>query len=88
VVVPEEYMGDVIGDINARRGRVESLQDRAVYKVIQSVVPLAQVFGYATVLRSMTQGRANFSMQFSNYAPVPDSIADEIVDKTHVRVGR
>jgi len=88
VVTPEEYMGDVIGDINARRGRVESLQDRAVYKVIQSVVPLAQVFGYATVLRSMTQGRANFSMQFSKYAPVPDSVADEIVDKTHVRVGR
>jgi elongation factor G len=88
VVVPEEYMGDVIGDINARRGRVESLQDRSVYKQIQSLVPLAQVFGYATVLRSMTQGRANFSMQFSNYAAVPDSVADEIVDKTHVRVGR
>jgi elongation factor G len=88
VVVPEEYMGDVIGDINARRGRVESLQDRSVYKQIQSLVPLAQAFGYATVLRSMTQGRANFSMQFSNYAAVPDSVAEEIVDKTHVRVGR
>ncbi len=88
VVVPEEYMGDVIGDINARRGRVESLQDRSVYKQIQSLVPLAQAFGYATVLRSMTQGRANFSMQFANYSAVPDSVAEEIVDKAHVRVGR
>jgi elongation factor G len=88
VVVPEEYMGDVIGDINARRGRVENLQDRSVYKQIQSVVPLAQIFGYATVLRSATQGRANFSMQFSNYAAVPDSVAEEIVDKVHARVGR
>jgi elongation factor G len=86
--VPEEYMGDVIGDINSRRGRVESLQDRTVYKQIRFLVPLAQVFGYATVVRSMTQGRANFSMQFANYAAVPDSVAEEIVDRTHVRVGR
>jgi elongation factor G len=88
VVVPEKYMGDVIGDINARRGRVEGLEDRGIYKVIRSLVPLAQMFGYATVLRSMTQGRGSFSMQFSHYAGVPDSVAEEIMDKAHVRAGK
>jgi elongation factor G len=88
VVVPEDYMGDVIGDINSRRGRVEGLEDRSVYKVIRGLVPLAQMFGYATALRSMSQGRASFSMHFSHYAAVPDSVADEIIDKAHVRVGR
>jgi elongation factor G len=87
-VVPEEYMGDVIGDINARRGRVEGLEDRSIYKVIGAQVPLAQMFGYATVLRSMTQGRGSFSMQFSHYAGVPDSVAGEIMDKAHVRAGK
>jgi elongation factor G len=87
-VVPEEYMGDVIGDINARRGRVEGLEDRSIYKVIGAQVPLAQMFGYATVLRSMTQGRGSFSMQFSHYAGVPDSVAEEIMDKAHVRAGK
>jgi elongation factor G len=87
VVMPEEYMGDVIGDINARRGRVEGLEDRSAYKVVRANVPLAQMFGYATVLRSMTQGRGSFSMQFANYSGVPDGVAEEIVDKTRVRVG-
>jgi len=88
VVLPEEFMGDVIGDINARRGRVEGLQERSVYKVVRARVPLAQMFGYATVLRSMTQGRGSFSMQFSHYAGVPDSVSEEIIDKAHVRAGR
>jgi elongation factor G len=88
VVVPEDYMGDVIGDINARRGRIEGLEERLVYKVIRCLVPLAQMFGYATVLRSMTQGRGSFSMQFSHYAGVPGSVAEEIMDKAHVRAGR
>jgi elongation factor G len=88
VVVPEEFMGDVIGDINARRGRVKGLQERSMYKLVRARAPLAQMFGYATVLRSMTQGRGSFSMQFSHYAGVPDSVAEEIIDKAHVRVGK
>jgi elongation factor G len=80
-------MGDVIGDINAQRGRVEGLEDRSAYKVVSANVPLAQMFGYATVLRSMTQGRGSFSMQFANYSGVPDGVAGEIVDKARVRVG-
>jgi elongation factor G len=88
VVLPEEFMGDVIGDINARRGRVEGLQERSVFKLVRARVPLAQMFGYATVLRSMTQGRGSFSMQFSHYAGVPDSVAEELIDKAHVRVGK
>jgi elongation factor G len=87
-VMPEAYMGDVIGDINARRGRVEGLEDRSAYKVVRANVPLAQMFGYATVLRSMTQGRGSFSMQFANYSGVPDGVAEEIIDKTRVRVGK
>jgi len=87
-VVPEEYMGDIIGDINARRGRVEGLEERSVYKVVRANVPLAQMFGYATVLRSMTQGRGSFSMQFSHYSGVPVSVAEEIIDKAPVRVGK
>jgi elongation factor G len=87
-VVPAEYMGDVIGDISARRGKVEGIEERSVYKVIRALVPLAQVFGYATVIRSMTQGRGSFSLQFSHYAGVPESVAEEIMDKAHARAGR
>jgi len=81
VTVPEEYMGDVIGDINSRRGRIEGMDDRAGAKVIRSMVPLAQMFGYATDLRSKTQGRGTYTMQISHYEEVPKSIADEIVAK-------
>jgi elongation factor G len=88
VVVPEEYMGDVIGDISARRGKVEGMEERAAYKVIRAMVPLAQVFGYATSLRSTTQGRATFSMQFSHYEGIPDGLAEEILDKSHSRAGQ
>ena len=79
VVTPEEYMGDVIGDINGRRGRVEGMENRSGAQVINSYVPLANMFGYATDLRSNTQGRAVYSMQFDHYAPVPKNIADEIM---------
>ncbi len=73
VVVPEEYMGDVMGDLNSRRGHIEGMEPRAGAQVIRATVPLAQMFGYATDLRSMTQGRATYTMQFSHYAEVPSS---------------
>jgi len=79
VIVPEEYMGDVIGDLNSRRGRIQGMEARAGAQVINSRVPLAEMFGYATQLRSMTQGRATFTMMFSHYEPVPKQISEEIV---------
>ena len=79
VVTPEEYMGDVVGDLNARRGQVSSIEDRASLKVIDGTVPLGEMFGYATQLRSMTQGRANYTMEFEKYEEVPRNIQEEIV---------
>ena len=79
VVVPEETMGQVIGDLNARRGRIHSVESRAGAQVIQAAVPLAQIFGYATDLRSMTQGRGNYTMHFSHHEEVPKAIAEEVV---------
>ncbi len=79
VTTPEEYMGDVIGDLNSRRGRVEGMNQRGNSQVIKAQVPMSEMFGYATDLRSKTQGRATYSMQFNSYQDVPDSIADEIV---------
>lgn len=79
VVTPEEYMGDVIGDLNSRRGRIEGLSQRQEAQVIKSLVPLSNMFGYATDMRSITQGRAIFTMQFDHYAQVPKSVAEEIV---------
>jgi elongation factor G len=79
VVVPEEYMGDVMGDLNGRRGHIAGMEPRAGAQVIRATVPLAQMFGYATDLRSMTQGRATYTMQFSHYAEVPGTIAQEII---------
>jgi elongation factor G len=81
VVVPEEYMGDVIGDINSRRGRIEGMEARANSQVIRGFVPLAQMFGYATDLRSKTQGRGTYVMQFSHYEETPKNIMEEIVAK-------
>ncbi len=80
VVTPEEYLGDVMGDLNSRRGHVEGLEPRGNAQVITAKVPLATMFGYATDLRSTTQGRATFTMQFDRYEEVPQSIAGEIVD--------
>ncbi len=81
VTVPEEYMGDVIGDINSRRGRIEGMTDRAGAKVVASFVPLSEMFGYATTLRSKTQGRGVYAMEFDHYEPVPKSIQEEIAGK-------
>lgn len=81
VVVPEEYMGDIIGDINSRRGRVEGMEARAGAQVIRAFVPLAEMFGYATDLRSKTQGRGTYTMQFHHYEEVPKNIADQILEK-------
>jgi len=80
VTTPEEYLGDVMGNLNSRRGRIESMNPLGNAQVITAVVPLSEMFGYATDLRSMTQGRADFTMQFDRYEEVPQSIASEIVD--------
>lgn len=81
VVVPEEFTGDVIGELNARRGRVEGMEVRAGAQVIRAMVPLATMFGYATDLRSMTQGRGTYTMEFDHYAPVLENIAQELLAK-------
>ncbi len=81
VVTPEDYLGDVIGDLSSRRGRVESMNQRGNSRVVASLVPLAEMFGYATDLRSRTQGRATYTMHFHSYQDVPDSIAQEIVSR-------
>jgi elongation factor G len=82
VVTPEEYMGDVMGDLNSRRGIVQGMDDAPSGKQIRAEVPLSEMFGYATDLRSATQGRANYSMEFTKYAEVPASIADAISKKS------
>jgi elongation factor G len=81
VVTPEDYLGDVIGDLSSRRGRVESMNQRGNSRVVAALVPLAEMFGYATDLRSRTQGRATYTMHFHSYQDVPDSIAQEIVSR-------
>lgn len=79
VTMPEEYMGDVIGDINSRRGRIEGMDDIGGGKMVKAYVPLAEMFGYSTDLRSRTQGRGNYSMFFEKYEQVPKSVQDKIV---------
>ena len=81
VVTPEEYLGDIMGDISARRGKVQGMENRSTVQIIRAEVPLANMFGYATDLRSMSQGRATYTMQFSRYMPVPQHIAEEIITK-------
>jgi elongation factor G len=81
VVVPEDYMGDVIGDLNSRRGKIQGMKSRGTAQVITAEVPLSEMFGYATDLRSKTQGRGIFTMQFAHYDMVPKPIADQIVAK-------
>jgi elongation factor G len=81
VVVPEEYMGDVIGDLNSRRGRIMGMEGRSGAQVVTAMVPLAQMFGYATDVRSATQGRATYSMTFDHYEQVPKSVSEEIIAK-------
>ncbi len=81
VVTPEEYMGDVMGDLNSRRGRISGMAPRKDAQVIRAMVPLSEMFGYSTVLRSMTQGRAIYTMELSHYDDTPRSIADQIIEK-------
>ena len=81
ITTPEDFMGDVIGDVNAKRGRVDEMEDRTGVKVIRSFIPLAEMFGYATSLRSMTQGRASYAMEFDHYADVPSNVAEELKGK-------
>jgi elongation factor G len=83
VVTPEDFMGDVIGDLAARRGKVEGMEQRGNSQLIRAQVPLGDMFGYATDLRSRTQGRATYTMQFHAYHEVPDSIAKEIIARAH-----
>jgi len=79
VVTPEDYSGDVIGDLNRRRGQIQGMDDGPSGKVITAEVPLSEMFGYATNVRSMSQGRATFTMEFSKYVEVPSHIADSII---------
>ena len=81
VIIPEEYMGDIMGNITSRRGRVEGMEARGNAQVVRAMVPLSEMFGYATTLRSSTQGRGVFSMTFDHYEEVPKSISEEIIKK-------
>jgi elongation factor G len=81
VITPEQFMGDVIGNLNSKRGQIEEMRDRGQVKVIDAKVPLAEMFGYATELRSMTQGRASYNIEFSHYAEVPSNVAEVIKGK-------
>ena len=81
VNTPEDYMGDVIGDLNSRRGQIQAMEERAGGRVVRAIVPLSEMFGYVGDLRSRTQGRANYSMQFESYAEVPANVAKEIIAK-------
>ncbi len=80
VLVPPDFLGEVTGNVNAKRGRIEGLGDRPGLKVIDAKVPLSEMFGYATELRSMSQGRGSFTMEFDHYEPVPQNIAQLIVE--------
>ncbi|MFN3364858.1 MAG: elongation factor G, partial [Exiguobacterium mexicanum] len=83
VVIPEEYLGDIMGDVTSRRGRVEGMEARGNAQVVKAMVPLSEMFGYATSLRSRTQGRGTYSMHFDHYEEVPKSIAEEIIKKAN-----
>tara|TARA_B000000557_G_C20800295_1_gene455234 strand:- start:20 stop:2110 length:2091 start_codon:yes stop_codon:yes gene_type:complete len=86
VIVPDEYLGDVMGDLNSRRGKIEGMEQRKEAQVVKSFVPLSSMFGYVTDLRSITQGRAVFHMEFAHYKQVPSSIETEILEKVHAKV--
>ena len=84
IVTPEEYMGDIMGNLQGRRGQIQQMGDRGMAKTIDALVPLSELFGYATDLRSMSQGRASYSMEFAHYAKVPQNVADKIKEKRGV----
>ena len=79
VVTPEEYMGDVIGDFNKRRGQINGMEERGGARVIKAKVPLSEMFGYVTVLRTITSGRATSTMEFSHYSPLSDNMAKDVI---------
>jgi elongation factor G len=81
VAVPDAYMGDVIGDLNSRRGKIMSMEPQGGTQIINAEVPLGDMFGYATQVRSLSQGRATYTMEFSHYEPVPTNIANELIAK-------
>jgi len=81
VVTPEDYMGSVNGDLSSRRGMIMGMEDAPAGKIIRAEVPLAEMFGYATALRSATQGRANYTMEFKKYAPAPSNVAETVIKK-------
>ena len=81
IVIPEEYMGDIMGDITSRRGRIEGMEARGNAQLVKGFVPLAEMFGYATALRSNTQGRGTYTMTFDHYEETPKSITEEIIKK-------
>ena len=81
VLTPDEYMGDVIGDLNSRRGQIQGTETRGNAQVVTAYVPLANMFGYVNTLRGMSQGRAQFTMQYDHYEPVPQVVADEVIKK-------
>ena len=81
VTTPEDYMGDVIGDLNSRRGQIQAMEERSGSRIVKALVPLSEMFGYVGDLRSRTQGRANYSMVFDSYAEVPVNVAKEIIAK-------
>jgi elongation factor G len=77
-ITPEDYMGDVMGDLNSRRGQIQEMGDRGTAKFIKALVPLSEMFGYATDLRSMTQGRASYAMEFGHYASAPKNVVEKV----------
>ena len=81
IMAPEQFMGDLIGDLNSRRGHIENIETRNAMCTIHGFIPLAQTFGYSTIIRSLTQGRATYSMEFSSYQEIPRDLAEEIVNK-------
>jgi elongation factor G len=81
VLTPEENMGDIVGDLNRRRGQVNDMSDRAGSKVVKAIVPLSEMFGYVTALRTMSSGRATSTMEFSHYAETPSNISEEVIAK-------
>jgi len=86
IAAPDEYLGDVVGDINARRGRIEGMEMRSGSRVVKILVPMATMFGYATALRTLTQGRGVFSMEFYQYEKTPPQVQDEIVARIEGRI--
>ena len=86
VVTPDDYLGGIVGDLNSRRGKIEGLEMRGGSRVIKGLVPMAEMFGYATVLRTLTQGRGVFSMEFFRYEVAPAQVAEEIIARIEGRI--